>query len=151
MRSNESLLLKWSDIHIDEQEPYNSYVHVPKENQKTKDKKKSENRKIPLRPAFYDFVKNELFKIKKDNQKLVFGDYWKTSSIVAQRFKIVAKNAELRDIKIHAFRHTACTWYFVNTNLTQIEISKITGHIELETLKRYLNLRSSDIGRKLWS
>lgn len=153
MRIGEALLMKWSDIRLNEQNPQNSYIFVPKENQKTKHKEGVFDRKVPLRPEFYFFVKDELFKLKEKNkeQVLVFGDYWKSSSIVAKQMKILTKNAKIHDLKIHDFRHHSVSWYFINTNLSQIEISKISGHIELETLKRYLTMKHSDIGSKLWN
>src|SRR5690606_35133711 len=97
-------------------------------------------------PEFYHFVKDELFKIKKENQELVFGDYWPSSSIIAKQMKIITKNAGIKDLKIHDFRHHSVSWYFINTSLTVIEISKISGHIELETLKRYVTMKHTDIG-----
>jgi hypothetical protein len=48
-------------------------------------------------------------------------------------------------------RHEGISWLFENTALTDIEISKITGHIELDTLKRYAKLRPKKIGAKLWA
>lgn len=151
MRAGESLLLKWNEIHLDEENPHYSYIFVPKENTKIADKKNAEDRKVPLRPEFYHFIKDRLMKLKKDGQELVFGDYWKSSSVLAARFKVICKNAKVEDFKIHDLRHCAVSWYFVNTNLTDIEISKISGHIELSTLKRYATLRHSDIGTKLWA
>lgn len=151
MRIGEALLMKWSDIRLNEEAPQDSYIFVPKENQKTKNKEGVFDRKVPLRPEFYNFVKNELFKIKKDKQIYVFGDYWKSSSIVAKQMKIICKNAEIKDLKIHDFRHHSVSWFFINTNLTVIEISRISGHIELETLKRYVTMKHSDIGAKLWN
>jgi integrase len=150
MRAGESLLIKWDEIHLDEKNPSHSYIFVPKENTKIADKKNAEDRKIPLRPEFYHFIKDRLMKLKKDGQSLVFGDYWTTSSVLAARFKVICKNAKVTNFKIHDLRHCAVSWYFVNTNLTDIEISKISGHIELGTLKRYATLRHSDIGAKLW-
>ena len=151
MRCGETLLMKWEHIKLDEKEPYKSYIFVPKENQKIADKDGSKDRYIPLFPEFYYFVKDELSKIKKENQTFVFGHYWNTSNKVGQKFKVLCKNANIKNLVIHSFRHTRCTIFFRdNLNLTQIEISNITGHIELSTLKRYLNLRSSDIGKKLW-
>lgn len=150
MRAGEALLMKWSDIRINEKEPHHSYIFIPKENQKTKNKEGVFDRKVPLRPEFYHFVKDELFKIKKENQELVFGDYWPSSSIIAKQMKIITKNAGIKDLKIHDFRHHSVSWYFINTSLTVIEISKISGHIELETLKRYVTMKHTDIGSKLW-
>lgn len=151
MRAGETLLLKWSDIHLNEDQPHLSYIFVPKENTKIADKKNAEDRKVPLRPEFYHFIKDRLMKLKKDGQSLVFGDYWQDSSVLAARFKVICKNAKVENFKIHDLRHCAVSWYFVNTNLTDIEISKISGHIELSTLKRYATLRHSDIGTKLWT
>ena len=151
MRIGEALLMKWSDIRLNEEKPENSYIFVPKENQKIADKEGAFDRKVPLRPEFYKFVKDELPKIKKEKQTLVFGDYWKSSSIVAKQLKILCKNSEIENLHMHDFRHHSVSWYFINTNLSQIEISKISGHIELETLKRYLTMKHSDIGAKLWN
>ena len=151
MRAGESLLIKWDEIHLNEKDPSHSYIFVPKENTKIADKKNAEDRKIPLRPEFYHFIKDRLMKLKKDDQSLVFGDYWQNSSVLAARFKVICKNAKVENFKIHDLRHCAVSWYFVNTNLTDIEISKISGHIELSTLKRYATLRHSDIGTKLWA
>lgn len=151
MRVGESLLLKWDDVRLDEENPHLSYIFVPKENTKIADKKNAEDRKVPLRPDFYNFVKDRLMKLKRDGQKMVFGDYWSNSASLGSRFKVICKNAKVEDFKIHDLRHCAVTWYFINTSLTDIEISKISGHIELSTLKRYATLRHSDIGAKLWS
>ena len=151
MRAGESLLIKWDEIHLNEKDPSHSYIFVPKENTKIADKKNAEDRKIPLRPEFYHFIEDRLMKLKKDGQSLVFGDYWQNSSVLAARFKVICKNAKVENFKIHDLRHCAVSWYFVNTNLTDIEISKISGHIELSTLKRYATLRHSDIGTKLWA
>lgn len=151
MRAGESLLIKWDEIHLNEKDPSHSYIFVPKENTKIADKKNAEDRKIPLRPEFYHFIEDRLMKLKKDGQFLVFGDYWQNSSVLAARFKVICKNAKVENFKIHDLRHCAVSWYFVNTNLTDIEISKISGHIELSTLKRYATLRHSDIGTKLWA
>ena len=151
MRAGESLLIKWDEIHLNEKYPSHSYIFVPKENTKIADKKNAEDRKIPLRPEFYHFIEDRLMKLKKDGQSLVFGDYWQNSSVLAARFKVICKNAKVENFKIHDLRHCAVSWYFVNTNLTDIEISKISGHIELSTLKRYATLRHSDIGTKLWA
>ena len=151
MRAGESLLIKWDEIHLNENNPSHSYIFVPKENTKIADKKNAEDRKIPLRPEFYHFINDRLMRLKKDGQSLVFGDYWQNSSVLAARFKVICKNANVENFKIHDLRHCAVSWYFVNTNLTDIEISKISGHIELSTLKRYATLRHSDIGKKLWA
>lgn len=151
MRAGETLLLRWSEIYLDEKRPQLSYIYVPKENTKIRDKKNAEDRKVPLRPEFYHFIKDRVMKLKKDDQELVFGDYWTNSGTLGNRFKVICKNSKVENFRIHDLRHCAVSWYFINTNLTDIEISKISGHIELETLKRYATLRHNDIGAKLWA
>ena len=151
MRAGETLLMKWEHIHLNESKPEYSYIFVPKENQKIADKKGAKDRKVPLRPEFFNFIKDRIMKLKKDGQVFVFGDYWKSSSVLASRFRVICKNAQVINFKIHDLRHCAVSWYFVNTNLTDIEISEISGHIELSTLKRYATLRHNDIGAKLWA
>ena len=151
MRAGESLLMKWEHIHINEKEPHHSYIFVPRENQKIAHHKNSKDRKVPLRPEFYNFIKDRIMKLKKDEQIFVFGDYWKSSGTVGARFRVVCKNAKVENFTIHDLRHCAVSWYFVNTSLTDIEISEISGHIELSTLKRYATLRHNDIGIKLWA
>jgi len=151
MRCGESLLMKWEHIKLYEgDKAYNSYIFVPKENQKIADKDGSKDRYIPLFPEFYYFIKDELLPLKKENQTYIFGEYWNTSNKVGQKFKVLCKNSKIDNLVIHSFRHTRCTIFFRDTNLSQIEISEISGHIELSTLKRYLNLRSGDVGKKLW-
>ena len=151
MRAGESLLMKWSDVHLNVEKPQLSYIFVPKENTKIADKKNAEDRKVPLRPEFFHFIRDRLMKLRNEKQKLVFGDYWTSSSTLGNRFKVICKNAKVENFKIHDLRHCAVSWYFINTSLTDIEISKISGHIELGTLKRYATLRHSDIGTKLWA
>ncbi|MFZ6753831.1 site-specific integrase [Undibacterium sp. Dicai25W] len=150
MRSGETLLMKWEHIHINETDPHHSYIFVPKENQKIADKKNAKDRKVPLRPEFYHFIKDRVMKLKKDGQVFAFGDYWTTSGVLGSRFRVICNNAKVDNFKIHDLRHCAVSWYFVNTSLTDIEISEISGHIELGTLKRYATLRHNDIGVKLW-
>ena len=65
----------------------------------------------------------------------------------------VATPAEVEALQyeIHDLRHEGISWLFENTNLTDIQISKMTGHLELDTLKRYAKLRPSSIGERLWA
>lgn len=79
---------------MNEEKPHLSYIFVPKENTKIADKKNAEDRKVPLRPEFFNFVKDRLIKLKKSDQKLVFGDYWTNSGTLGNRFKVICKNAK---------------------------------------------------------
>lgn len=148
MRIGETLKMKWSDIRLNENEPSASYIFVPKENQKTRNKKSCKDRLIPMRPELYHLIKNIILAFKKSND-LVF-PYWKEATLLSARFRLVCKNAGITDFRIHDLRHEAVSWFFENSTLTDIEISNISGHIEMDTLKRYANLRPSKTGAKLW-
>lgn len=148
MRIGETLLMKWSDIRLNEEEPSSSYIFVPKENQKTRNRKSCKDRLIPLRPDLYHLVKDKILNFAKTSD-LVF-PYWKNATLLGTRFKLVCKNAGIKNFRIHDLRHEAVSWFFENTPLTDIEISNISGHIEMDTLKRYANLRPSKTGAKLW-
>lgn len=152
MRMGEALKLRWSDIHFNEKEPSSSYIFIPKEHQKTRAKKSVFDRFVPLQPDFVKLVKDHILPRRgnaKDNQ-LVF-PYWKSSTTFYSRFKVICKNANVVDAHPHDLRHTGISWYFANTLLSDIEIMKITGHIEFKTLSLYTKLRPKNVGAKIWN
>lgn len=148
MRIGETIKMKWSDLRLNEKEPSSSYIFVPKENQKTRNKVSCKDRYIPLRPELYHLIKDTIMKFKKSDG-LVF-PYWTNVHPLSAKFRLLCKNADISDFRIHDLRHEAISWLFENTPLTDIEISNISGHIEMDTLKRYANLRPSKTGAKLW-
>jgi integrase len=150
MRAGETLLMRWSDIHLDEAEPEGSYIYVPKEHQKIRNKRGAEEREVSMRRELYALVKDRLLPRKTNPSDRVF-PFWPDSNVLGHRFRVICKNANSADLKIHDLRHEGISWLFENTNLTDIEISKLTGHLELDTLKRYAKLRPKKIGAKLWS
>lgn len=149
MRIGETLLMKWEDMHIDKKNPENSYIFVPKKNQKIKNKKNAKDRYVLMRPELYKLME-EIEKIPKNKSGLVF-HFWENSAVFGQRFKVIVKNAGSTNLNPHDLRHEGISWFFEHTNLTDIEISNISGHIELNTLKRYANLRPQKTGAKLWA
>jgi integrase len=54
------------------------------------------------------------------------------------------------DLHFHDLRHEATSRFYERTKLSDIEISRITGHKDLRTLRRYSNLRGSNLAEKLW-
>ena len=150
MRIGETLLMRWKDLKIDEDEPHGSYVFVPKEHQKTKKSKKADDRSVSMRRELYNLVVNNLIPRKGKPDERVF-PYWAHSGIVGHAFRTITKNAKVEDFNVHDFRHEAISWMFENTSLTDIEIAKITGHTEMNTLMRYAKLRPKKTGAKLWA
>lgn len=54
------------------------------------------------------------------------------------------------DLKFHDLRHEAVSRLFERTKLTDLQISKISGHKSMKMLARYANLRGSDLASALW-
>lgn len=150
MRAGETLLMRWKDIRLDKDEPEGSFIYVPKEHQKIRNKRGAEDREVSMRRELFALVKDRLLSRKTKPEDLVF-PFWADSNVLGHRFRVICKNAGSVDLKIHDLRHEGISWLFENTNLTDIEISKLTGHLELDTLKRYAKLRPKKIGAKLWA
>lgn len=72
-----------------------------------------------------------------------------TSQLSRQYARIFAA-AECQNFRFHDLRHEATSRIFERTDLSDIEIAKITGHSDSRILARYANLRASDLARKLW-
>ena len=54
------------------------------------------------------------------------------------------------DLRFHDLRHEATSRLFERTNLSDLQIAKITGHKDPRMLARYANLRGSDLAGALW-
>lgn len=148
MRIGETLKLKWAQIILNKEDPPSSYIFIPKQNTKTKNIEKATHREVAMRPELFRLL---LEMSKKANEEERVFKQWKRTDALGQRFKVICKNACIEDFVIHDFRHEGISQLFENTNLGDIEISKITGHMELDTLKRYARLRPKKTGQKLWA
>ncbi len=58
--------------------------------------------------------------------------------------------AGCKDLRFHDLRHEATSRLFERTKMNDIQISRITGHKSLQMLRRYANLRGSDLADHLW-
>lgn len=54
------------------------------------------------------------------------------------------------ELCFHDLRHEATCRIYQNTQLSDIQIQKITGHVSLQSLSRYASLRAEDLRPKLW-
>jgi len=73
-----------------------------------------------------------------------------TTSLLSRQFSRVFSAAGCSDLHFHDLRHEATSRLFERTTLSDMEIAKITGHKSMSMLKRYANLRGSDLASKLW-
>ena len=72
------------------------------------------------------------------------------SSRLSKRFAYRFKEAKCKDLRFHDLRHCAVCRFYERTTLTDLEISKITGHKDMRMLSRYANIRGSTLAVKLW-
>ncbi|RDH89142.1 MAG: site-specific integrase [endosymbiont of Seepiophila jonesi] len=74
----------------------------------------------------------------------------KITSRISRQYSRVFAAAGCSDLRFHDLRHEATSRFFERTEMSDIEIAKITGHSDSRILVRYANLRASDLARKLW-
>ena len=149
MRMGETLQMTWEQIHINKKEPWKSFIFIPKSHQKTRKHDSTDDRNVNMVPELVALVRDRLLPRAGGPTDLVF-PFWKTSTDLSKRMRVIWKNAGIKDMRAHDFRHTGVTRLFADTNLTDIEIAKITAHSDLNTLKRYHKARPSEIGAKMW-
>ena len=74
----------------------------------------------------------------------------KTTALLSRQFARIFDAAECGDLRFHDLRHEGTCRLYERTQLSDIQIAKITGHKDLRMLKRYANLRASDLAEMLW-
>ncbi len=74
----------------------------------------------------------------------------KITSRLSRQYSRIFEAVGCNDLRFHDLRHEATSRFFERTEMSDIEISKITGHSDSRILARYANLRASDLARKLW-
>lgn len=58
--------------------------------------------------------------------------------------------AQCADLHFHDLRHEGVSRLFERTDLSDMEIAKISGHSSTKMLMRYANLRGSNLAARLW-
>jgi integrase len=124
--------------------------------------KNGDRRQVPLSTIAIKSL-NQYFResfqnnIRRDNLLLPFWDgdnttrkLAKVTSKLSKQWKRIFDHAGCINMNFHDLRHEATSRYYERTNLSDLQIARITGHKNLEMLKRYANLRASDLARQLW-
>jgi len=124
--------------------------------------KNGDRRQVPLSSVAVQALKRyfkEVPKIKSDADDLVF-PFWNgvqstnglaaVTSKLSRQWRRVFDHASCSDLGFHDLRHEATSRYYERTTLSDLQIAKITGHKNLGMLKRYVNLRASDLAGQLW-
>ena len=142
-RIGEMLKLEWNEVNLEKQ-----YIEFLAKNTKTK-----KFRRVPITSV----AKKILVWLKKkhnpQNKKhlRVFSFYNVNEHHLSRQFKICCDKAEIFNVRWHDLRHEGTSRFFEKApNLTDREIALITGHENLNMLKKYSHLRPSTILNKLW-
>lgn len=72
------------------------------------------------------------------------------TSRLSRQFGRLFDAAGCADLRFHDLRHEATSRLFERTALRDTEIMRITGHRDPKMLKRYANLRGSELAVRLW-
>jgi integrase len=149
-RVGETLLIQKKHVKLDTKIPADSYIFIPKENQKGgQTRKKIEDRSCAIRKEIYFMLKDEILPTLKSDEDFLFSE-WTNGHAFYQRFKNACINVGIEDLSVHSLRSEGLCWYFENTRLTDLQIMEISGHLTPATLKGYVRLRPSNTGRKIW-
>jgi len=132
MRRGEIFKMKWRDVNFDANE-----IYIPQTNTKTE-----ESRSVGITPR----LKHEfelLWEVSPSNlDQTVFG----ITNTIKTAFLSACKDANIQDFRFHDCRHTATT-RMIASGSPHTEVMKITGHSQLKTFLRYLNITSEMTGK----
>jgi len=71
-----------------------------------------------------------------------------TTEAIKKAFIRARQRTDIEDLHFHDLRHEATTRFF-EQGLNIMEVSSITGHRDLQMLRRYTHLRAEDLAKKL--
>lgn len=121
--------------------------------------KNGDNRQVPLSSVAVKALRDYLDVAKLERKAHVF-PFWngltsKTAltaqtSILSRQWGRIFKHAGCQDLRFHDLRHEATCRFYERTDLTDVQIARITGHRDLRNLRRYASLRGSDLAVRLW-
>lgn len=125
MRRGEMFKMRWREVNLATGE-----IFIPQTNTKTE---------VERSVGVTDRLREELQKLwkvsPKDKDGLVFG----IKSTIKLAWKSACTKAEIVDFRLHDCRHTATT-RMIASDSPHTEVMKITGHKQLKTFLRYLNI-----------
>ena len=125
MRRGEIFKMQWRDVDFAKNE-----ILIPQTNTKTE-----ESRIVGITPR----LKDELLFLwevsPKEKNSLVFG----ITDTIKTAWKTACELANIKDFRFHDCRHTATT-RMIASGSPHTEVMKITGHSQLKTFLRYLNI-----------
>lgn len=132
MRRGEMFKMRWQDVDFETGE-----IHIPQTNTKTEDAR-AVGITVRLREEL-----EKLWEVSpQDENSTVFG----ITTTIQTSFTSACKEANIKDFRFHDCRHTATT-RMIASGSPHTEVMKITGHTQLKTFLRYLNITSETTSR----
>lgn len=125
MRHGEILKMRWQDVNFTTGE-----IYIPQTNTKTEDA-----RTVDITPRLRTELEQLWETSPKEKEFLVFG----ITNTIKTAFKSACNEAGIKDFRFHDCRHTATT-RMIASGSPHTEVMKITGHTQLKTFLRYLNI-----------
>jgi integrase len=77
------------------------------------------------------------------------GNRQRTTSRLSRIWSRIFDHAGCPDVRFHDIRHHATALLYERTTLSDLQIATITGHRDPRMLRRYANLRGSDLAQHL--
>lgn len=127
MRRGEIFKMRWQDVNFE-----NDEIVIPQTNAKTE-----ESRTVGMTPRLKEQLKLLWEVSPRDTNQLVFG----ITNTIKTAWKTACRLADVKDFRFHDCRHTATT-RMIASGSPHTEVMKITGHSQLSTFLRYLNITS---------
>ena len=129
MRRGELLSLRWENINLKERT-----AHLP-------DTKNGEARDVPLSPI--------AIQILEELPRAINGDVLNTSPEgIKSAYERARKRAGMEHFNFHDLRHEAISRLF-ERGWNVMEVAAVSGHKDLQSLKRYTNLKARDLAHKM--
>ena len=125
MRRGEMFKMKWQDVDLVKNE-----IFIPQTNTKTED-----SRTVGITPRLSEELLSLWEVSPKDKDVSVFG----ITDTVKTAWKTACRLAGIGDFRLHDCRHTATT-RMIASGSPHTEVMKITGHSQIKTFLRYLNV-----------
>jgi integrase len=125
MRRGEMFKMTWRDVNFITNE-----IYIPQTNTKTE-----EARTVGITPRLRIELENLWETSPKDLTASVFG----VGESIKTAWKTACKLANITDFRFHDCRHTATT-RMISSGSPHTEVMKITGHSQIKTFLRYLNI-----------
>jgi integrase len=132
MRRGEIFKMRWKDVGLARGE-----IHIPQTNTKTE-----EARTVGITERLKKELEALWRKSSKEPEATVFG----ITNTVKNAFKAACEDADIKDFRFHDCRHTATT-RMIASGSPHTEVMKITGHSQLKTFLRYLNMTPETTNR----